>query len=91
MTAAAFTTAGHTAGRPVSVLALVRPFLLLGVLAFLAGFGGYLILGPPNVMSLGAPADAAATAPQAQAQSPAAATDASAPATSDEWNAPKHV
>ena len=91
MTAAAFPTVGHTAGRPVSFLALVRPFLLLAVLAFLAGFGGYLILGPPNVMNLGAQPETAATAPQAQAQSPAAATDASAPATSDDWNAPKHV
>ena len=48
MTVAAF----HLPARPLSLLEFVRPFLLLAVLAFLAGFGGYLILGPPNVMSL---------------------------------------
>jgi hypothetical protein len=80
MTAAAF----HTADRPFSLVEFVRPFLLLAVLAFLAGFGGYLILGPPNVMSLGA-------APQTDATAVSPATPASAPATADEWNAPKQV
>ena len=84
MTAAAFHTAGQTAGRPFSFLEILRPFLLLGVLAFLAGCGGYLILGPPNVMSLGA-------APQTGAAVASPATPASAPATADEWNAPKQV
>jgi hypothetical protein len=87
MTAAIFHTAPvQIGGRQFSVLEIVRPFLLLAILAFLAGFGGYLILGPPNVMSLGA-------APQATAAAaaPAVSTDASAPAASPnasgEWNA----
>jgi uncharacterized membrane protein YfcA len=80
MTAAVF----HTAGRPFSFLEILRPFLLLAVLAFLAGFGGYLILGPPNVMNLGAP-------PQAAAAVAAPATPASAPAATGDWNAPKQV
>ncbi len=81
MTAAVF----HTAGRPFSVLQILRPFLTLAVLAFLAGFGGYLILGPPNVMSLGAQ-------PQPVA-APSATTPASAPApaATGDWNAPKQV
>ena len=80
MTAAVF----HTAERPFSVLEILRPFLLLAVVAFLAGFGGYLILGPPNAMNLGAE-------PQAAAAIASPATPASAPATSDDWNAPKQV
>ena len=84
MTAAAFHTAGPTAGRSFSFLEILRPFLLLAVLAFLAGFGGYLILGPPNVMSLGA-------APQTAGVATSPAKPASAPATADEWNAPKQV
>lgn len=84
MTAAAF----HLAGHPVSLLRMLRPFLLLAVLAFLAGFGGYLILGPPNVMSL---------TPVSQTTAAAAMTTAtpeipaSAPAVSDDWNAPKRI
>jgi hypothetical protein len=84
MTAAAFHTAGHTTGRTFSFLEILRPFLLLAVLAFLAGFGGYLILGPPNVMSLGA-------APQTNAAAVSPATPASAPAATGDWNAPKQV
>ncbi len=78
MTAAAF----HLPERHLSLLEFVRPFLLLAVLAFLAGFGGYLILGPPNVMSLtpSTSATAAAVSPE---------IPASAPAT--DWNAPKHI
>ncbi len=85
MTVAAF----PSTERQVSLLAIVRPFLLLAVLAFLAGFGGYLILGPPNVMNLGAapPTRAAIAAPET---SPAA-TDASAPSATGDWNAPKKI
>ena len=78
MTAAAF----HLAGRQFSFLEILRPFLLLAVLAFLAGFGGYLILGPPNVMNLGA-------TPSATAAAASSTTPVSAPA--DDWNAPKHI
>ena len=34
----------------LALLAFARPFLLLAALAFFAGFGGYLIFGPPQVM-----------------------------------------
>jgi hypothetical protein len=78
MTAAAF----HTAERHVSLLTVVRPFLLLAALAFLAGFGGYLILGPTNALNL-------TSAPQTTASVPSAATAVSAPA--DDWNLPKHI
>ncbi|HZZ32976.1 MAG TPA: hypothetical protein VFE10_13395 [Phenylobacterium sp.] len=47
MTAVAF----HTV-RPTSLLSVVGPLLVIAVLAFLAGFGGYLILGPANVLNL---------------------------------------
>ncbi len=58
MTVAAF----HIA-RPASVLGFVGPLLALTVLAFLAGFGGYLILGPANVLNRPqAPAAAQASA-----------------------------
>jgi hypothetical protein len=82
MTAAVF----HTSGRQFSVLEIVRPFLLLAVLAFLAGFGGYLILGPPDVLGHDAAPQAAAVA-----ASPAVPTDASAQAASAEWNAPQRT
>ena len=68
------------------LFAIARPFLLLAVLAFFAGFGGYLILGPPKVMN----ATAAAQPPAAVAPAPAMAT----PATDEAaplWDAPKHV
>ena len=83
MTAAAF----HFPARPVSLLQFVRPFLLAATLAFLAGFGGYLILGPPNVMNLTAPATqapAAVATPEIPASAPASPV-------SDDWNAPKHI
>jgi hypothetical protein len=76
------TVAAFHLERPTSLLAIVRPFLLLAALAFLAGFGGYLILGPTNALNLaGAPQTAAATASQA--------TPTSAPA--DDWNLPKQI
>ena len=80
MTAAAF----HLSERPLSLLELARPFLLLAVLAFLAGFGGYLILGPPNVMNL---------TPSARTSAAAASPEipASTPISSDDWKAPKHI
>jgi hypothetical protein len=77
-------TAFYPAERHLSPLEFVRPFLLLAVLAFLAGFGGYLILGPPNVMSLTA-------ATQVSAAAASAAIPASAPTSANDWNAPKHI
>lgn len=84
MTAAAF----HLPQRHLSLLEFVRPFLLLAVLAFLAGFGGYLILGPPNVMSL---TPATQTSAEATVTTPASEIPASAPAATGDWNAPKHI
>jgi hypothetical protein len=84
MTAAAF----HLPARPLSLLEFVRPFLLLAVLAFLAGFGGYLILGPPNVMNL---TPSAQTSAAATPTSPAPEIPASAPAATSDWNAPKQI
>ena len=40
---------------------LARSLLLLAVAGFLAGFGGYLVLGPPDVAGLGARAGPVAT------------------------------
>ena len=49
--------------RPASLLSAIGPFLALAALAFLAGFGGYLILGPAKVLGLAAdPAAAHASA-----------------------------
>lgn len=62
MTVAAF----HIA-RPANLLGFIGPLLALAVLAFLAGFGGYLILGPANVLN----PPPAATASQAPAATPA--------------------
>ena len=78
MTVAAF----HLSERPLSLLEFVRPFLLLAALAFLAGFGGYLVLGPTNALNL-------ADAPQTTAAAASVATPASAPA--DDWNLPKQI
>ena len=76
------TVAAFHLERPTSLLAVLRPFLLLAALAFLAGFGGYLILGPTNALDL-------AGAPQATAAAASPATPASALA--DDWNAPKQI
>ncbi|HLZ75234.1 hypothetical protein [Phenylobacterium sp.] len=84
MTAADF----HLPARPLSLLEFVRPFLLLAVLAFLAGFGGYLILGPPNVMGL---TPATQTTAAVTAPTPASEITASAPAATGDWNAPKQI
>ncbi len=40
---------------------LAKSLLLLAVVGFLAGFGGYLLLGPPDVARLGARAGPVAT------------------------------
>jgi hypothetical protein len=80
MTIAAFLPAG----RQSSFLEILRPFLLLAALAFLAGFGGYLILGPPNVMNL-------TPAAQTTAAAVSPAIPASAPAATGDWNAPKQI
>jgi hypothetical protein len=56
-------------------LAFLRPFALLAVIAFLAGFVGYLALGQPS---------------QAVAQISAQPMTASGPA-SEDWNLPHHI
>jgi hypothetical protein len=76
------TVAAFHLERPTSLLAILRPFLLLAILAFLAGFGGYLILGPTNALNL-------TGAPQTTAAATSTATPASAPA--DDWNLPKQI
>ncbi|HXA38262.1 MAG TPA: hypothetical protein VNW53_04620 [Phenylobacterium sp.] len=70
--------------RPASLLSAVGPFLALAALAFLAGFGGYLILGPANVLDLTA-GPAAAHASAATPADVAVTPDADAP------NPPKAV
>jgi uncharacterized membrane protein YfcA len=74
------------AGPHDTLLAIVRPFLVLAALAFFAGFGGCLILGPANVMGLrpDPPADAAAVSAPASVLGPA-----SAPV--GDWNFPKQI
>jgi hypothetical protein len=70
---------------PGSLLRALRPLLLLAALAFFAGFGGYLILGPANVMSL---------TPDSQrpsAQTTAAMPTTAASAAADDWNAPRTI
>ena len=53
MSFAAFHAPSPVGSHPGASLAQVlRPFALIAALAFLAGFGGYLILGPPNVMGM---------------------------------------
>ncbi|MBS0359945.1 MAG: hypothetical protein JSR98_01085 [Proteobacteria bacterium] len=66
----------------LSLLALLRPIVALAALAFFAGFGGYLILGPPHVL-----ADAPAAQP-AVVEAPAA-IPAEAPAPN--WDPPRQV
>jgi hypothetical protein len=53
----------------------LRPLLLIAALAFLAGFAGYLALGPSS---------------SAVAQTDVKPAVASGPA-SDDWNRPKHI
>ncbi|MBS0331384.1 MAG: hypothetical protein JSS35_01330 [Proteobacteria bacterium] len=66
----------------LALLAFVRPFVLLAALAFFAGFGGYLILGPPQVLTASQPA----ALPSADAATPAS-DDGVAP----DWNPPKRI
>ena len=73
MTVAAF----HIA-RPASFLGFIGPLLALTALAFLAGFGGYLILGPANVLNP-PPAPVAAQAPAATPADVLIVPDADAP------------
>jgi hypothetical protein len=70
--------------RPANLLGFVGPLLALVVLAFLAGFGGYLILGPANVLNP-PPAPAAAHASMATPADVLVMPDADAP------NPPKAV
>jgi hypothetical protein len=78
------TVAAFNIVRPASLLGFVGPLLALTVLAFLAGFGGYLILGPASVLNA-PPAPAAA---QASVATPADVTMVPA---ADAPNPPKAV
>lgn len=70
------------------LMAVARSFLLLAALAFFAGFGGYLIIGPPQVMNTGGSVPPpAAVAPEPAPAAATSAADESAP----QWDAPKHV
>jgi len=71
-----------TAPVDIDLFAIARSLVLLAVVAFLAGFGGYLLFGPPNVASLND-----RQAPVAAAASP---IEAAAPA-SDDWNLPRKI
>jgi hypothetical protein len=84
MTAAAFHPV--RSAHPSSLFSVVGPFLALAVLAFLAGFGGYLIFGPANVLDLAA-GPAAAQASAATPADVAVTSDADA----DAPNPPKAV
>ena len=42
----------HTAPTHTDLFGFARALLVLAVLGFLVGFGGYLVLGPPNVTAL---------------------------------------
>ena len=68
---------------PTSLRAIAQPLALLAALAFFAGFGGYLILGPHHVLrATEAPAPVAAVAGPTDASTalePAAVDDANAP------------
>jgi hypothetical protein len=79
MTVAAF----HTV-RPTNLLGFVGPILALALLAFLAGFGGYLILGPANVLGMTHDASAAS-------HSVATPVDMPISPTADTPNPPKAV
>ena len=85
MTATAF----HTA-RPTPLLAMLQPILLLAAVAFFAGFGGYLILGPNHVMRSVEPRQPAQVSSAAAAARLTAST-ASEPVAADDWNAPKKI
>jgi hypothetical protein len=62
-----------------SVHDAMRPFALLAVVAFLAGFVGYVLLG-----------QGAAAQPPSDSQTVVADPAAAGPA-SDDWNLPKHI
>ena len=79
MTATAFRPA-----QPTSLRAIVQPLLLLAALAFFAGFGAYLILGPHHVLRA-----AEAPAPVAAVAGPTDASTAPEPAAVDDANAPQ--
>ncbi len=79
MTAAAFRPV-----QPTSLLAMAKPLLLLAALAFFAGFGGYLILGPHHVLRAAEP-----PAPVASVAAPTDASTAPEPVALDDANAQK--
>jgi hypothetical protein len=68
----------------LSPFQLVRALLVLAVFGFFAGFGGYLVFGPPNAAGL----------VDSPAQPVAATASEAAPASlpvSDDWNFPKKI
>jgi hypothetical protein len=70
--------------QPTSLRAIVQPLALLAALAFFAGFGGYLILGPHHVLRA-----SEAPAPVAAVAGPTDASTAPEPAAVDDTNAPQ--
>jgi len=90
MTAVTFFQTGPRRAESIwrPIFAIARPFVLLAALAFFAGFGGYLILGPPQVMNTGGSVPPpAAVGPKPAPATATSAADESAP----QWDAPKHV
>ncbi len=77
------TAAVHRPIASAGLVTVLRPLLLLGGLAFLAGFGGYLILGPPRVMDL--PIVVPPTATVSTPAEPASET------LTPDWNPPRPV
>jgi len=74
----------NAAAAHVSLSQIVRPLLLLAAFGFLAGFGGYLVFGPPNAAGLIGRAQ-----PAASAATPASIVSAPASADDDAWNPPR--
>ena len=72
-------TAAPVAPREASFHELLRPLVLLAVVAFVVGFLGYLALGRPALAS------------SQEAAAAVAAEPALAGPASDDWNLPKHI
>jgi hypothetical protein len=70
--------------QPTSLRAIVQPLLLLAALAFFAGFGGYLILGPHHVLRAADP-----LAPVAAVAGPTDASTTPEPTSIDDANLPQ--
>jgi hypothetical protein len=82
MTVAAFPTAFRPRSQD-SLAGLFGLFLLLAVVAFFTGFGGYLIFGPPHVLR--------DTAHPQRMATPAAAVDSAFTPAGADWDPPRQV